>query len=270
MRVHHLNCATLCPPLARTFDHDGHPGLVCHCLLLEGRDGLILVDTGLGTEDLRDAPARLGRGFVALSRPRLDPAETAAAQVERLGFSRRDVRHVVLTHLDPDHAGGLSDFPEARAHVMMAEQEAAVLRTSPFEKLRYRPAHVETWARWSLYAPRGEPWYGFAAVRELQGIADELLLIPLAGHTRGHCGVALRDEAGWMLHAGDAYFHRRELDGRPPPPGLRAVERLDDVDHAQRVANRDRLVALHRQGAVRIFCSHDPVELARLAGGAAG
>ncbi len=29
-------------------------------------------------------------------------------------------------------------------------------------------------------------------------------LVPLFGHTRGHCGVAVRTEQGWLFHAGDA------------------------------------------------------------------
>lgn len=266
MRVHHLNCATLCPPAGAALRHEGHRHLVCHCLLLETDDGLVLVDTGLGEADVAD-PSRIGRAFRALARPKLDRAETALAQVERLGFARTEVRHVVLTHLDVDHAGGLADFPEARAHVMMAEQEAAVLRTSLSEKLRYRPEHVDAWARWSLYAPKGEPWFGFPAVRGLQGVTDDVLLIPLPGHTRGHCGVAVRDGEGWLLHAGDAYFHRDELAGGAAPLALGLVERLDDVDHAARIANRDRLRELARAqaGVVRVFCAHDPVELGRFA-----
>ncbi|MFD0510570.1 MBL fold metallo-hydrolase [Streptomyces aureus] len=31
-----------------------------------------------------------------------------------LGYAVDDVRHIVLTHLDLDHAGGLPDFPRAR------------------------------------------------------------------------------------------------------------------------------------------------------------
>ena len=33
------------------------------------------------------------------------------------GFRREDVRHILVTHLDFDHAGGLPDFPDAVVHV---------------------------------------------------------------------------------------------------------------------------------------------------------
>lgn len=39
---------------------------------------------------------------------------SAAHQVERLGFRGDDVRHIVLTHFDADHIGGLSDSPTPR------------------------------------------------------------------------------------------------------------------------------------------------------------
>ena len=51
-------------------------------------------------------------------------------QIQRLGFDPRDVRDIVLTHLDFDHAGGLCDFPEARVHLLGAELAGARKRTS--------------------------------------------------------------------------------------------------------------------------------------------
>ena len=99
--------------------------MVCHCLVIEGNDGLVLVDTGLGTEDVADPRRRLGSMFVGVTRPRLDPGQTALAHVERLGFRREDVRHIIPTHLDLDHVGGLSDFPAASVHVFAPELRAA-------------------------------------------------------------------------------------------------------------------------------------------------
>lgn len=264
MRVHHLNCGTMRPLAAGRLGY-ATPRMVCHCLLIEARDGLVLVDTGLGSADCAAPRGRLGAAFLALTRPALDPAETAQAQLRRLGFDPADVRHVVLTHLDLDHVGGLADFPNARAHVWMVEHEAAVLRTSARERARYREVHVDGFARWTLYTPRGERWKGFEAVRGLQGLSDEVLLLPLVGHTRGHGGVAVPVDGGWVLHAGDAYFHRRELEDRAAPLPLEALERYEAMDRAARLQNRARLAELARAPDVRVFCSHDPDEFDALA-----
>jgi len=43
-------------------------------------------------------------------------------------------------------------------------------------------------------------------VRALPGARDDVLLIPLPGHSRGHCGVAVKTGEGWLLHCGDAYL----------------------------------------------------------------
>ena len=63
MRVHHLNCGTLCPHGRRLLAGEGgllEPAeVVCHCLLIETDDGLVLLDTGFGVEDTRDL-GRLG------------------------------------------------------------------------------------------------------------------------------------------------------------------------------------------------------------------
>ena len=47
--------------------------------------------------------------------------DTAVRRIEQLGSSTDDVRQILMTHCDPDHAGGLADFPNAKVH--MAEEE---------------------------------------------------------------------------------------------------------------------------------------------------
>lgn len=274
MKVRHLDCATMCPLGGRWVSGSGglfeRARMVCHCLLVEVENGLLLVDTGLGREDVAAPRERLGRGFLAMAQPRLDEAQTAARQIEALGYSPHDVRHVVLTHLDLDHAGGLGDFPEAMVHVMAAEHEAATFPPTPFERHRYRPAQWSHAPTWSLYQPEGEPWFGFECVRGLDGVPPGILLVPLAGHTRGHAAVAVEADDGWLLHAGDAYFHRSEMDPdkRRCPPALDVFQRFIQVDGEKRLRNQERLRTLAREnrGEVRVFCSHDAVELERLRG----
>jgi glyoxylase-like metal-dependent hydrolase (beta-lactamase superfamily II) len=273
MRVHHLNCGTMCPFSARLVNGEGSllaPGrMVCHCLLIESEGGLVLVDTGIGLVDIAAPRQTLGPFFVGVVRPRLDPSETAARQVERLGFRIDDVRHVVITHLDPDHSGGLPDFPRARVHVLTGEHQAAMRRATMADRSRYVPAHWSHGPDWALHNVGGERWMGFESVHALGGdVEPELLLVPLAGHTSGHCGVAVRTGDGWLLHCGDAYFFREEINPEPRcPPELRAFQQLTATDRAARRHNLQRLRDLKRTkpAEVRLFCSHDGVELAQLA-----
>ena len=267
MRIHHLNCGSLCPRGGRLFGASG--GLLspapmcCHCLLIEGDDRLILVDAGLGVEDVNE-PRRLGFLFNAMVRPRLDVAETALRQVVDLGYRPSDVRHIVPTHLDLDHAGGLSDFPDAAVHVFAAELRAASHRSTLIERSRYRAVQISAVKKWAPVEEEGETWFGFSAVRAIPGTRDEVLLIPLPGHTRGHCGVAVRRADDWLIHCGDAYFHRSEIepDGGPAPKGARLFESLINVDSKARLANQARLRDLARlaAGEVKLICSHDIAE----------
>ena len=271
MRIHHLNCGSLHPVGQRLLRDPaapvGSPTMVCHCLLIEAGDDLVLVDTGLGLADIARASTRLSRAFLKASRPGLVVAETAARQVEALGFRREDVRHIVLTHLDPDHAGGLTDFPHAKVHVLATEHVGGTARPRALERTRYRPTQWAHGPRWELYAPAGEPWFGFEAVRDLRGLPPELLMVPLSGHSRGHAGVAVNTEQGWLLHCGDAYFHRGDVhDGATCPAALTLFQRLGALNNGQVRANQARLrsLARERRDEVRLFCSHDPVELAAL------
>ncbi|MCB9729376.1 MAG: MBL fold metallo-hydrolase [Deltaproteobacteria bacterium] len=270
MRVHHLNCASFHPiggPLAR---HDaGRPAhMVCHCLLIEAPDGLVLVDSGFGTGDLAAPRQRIGGLLLRVGRPALEPAETALRQVRALGYRPEDVRHILLTHLDLDHAGGIGDFPQARVHLMAGEHAAATGAGDWLSRSRYRPAQWAHGPLWETYDLSGEPWMGFDAVRDLRGLPPEILLVPLRGHTEGHAAIAVQTETGWLLHAGDAYFHRGVVhEGDPEAPvGLRLFQRVTDTDRDARVENQRRLRALASQHGdeVTVFCAHDPVEWERL------
>jgi glyoxylase-like metal-dependent hydrolase (beta-lactamase superfamily II) len=261
MRVHHLDCCTMRPRFTRV-------RLPSHCLLLEtGAHGLVLVDTGIGVEDVRN-PRRLGALFGPAMQ--IDPTLTrmpALAQVEALGFQREDVRHIVLTHLDFDHAGGLPDFPAAKVHVHAKEKDAAPLRASFMGKQRYRPVQLAHGPAWETYDAAGEPWKGIPAVRQLAGLPPEILALPMPGHSRGHAAIAVDTGAGWLVHAGDAYFHRSVTergDASGTPWALRCVERLIAVDYPSVRANHARLAELARHEDVTVFSAHDPVEYERL------
>ena len=276
LRVHHLNCISSCPLGGRLMDGRTRGVLergrvCCHCLLLEGDHGLTLVDTGFGLRDVADPRGRLSGFFLTLLSPEFREEMTAIRQIERLGFAASDVRDILLTHLDFDHAGGLDDFPHARVHLLADEREHAVRRRTWLDRQRFRPQQWSYAQQWQVYkAPGGDAWYGFDCVRDIGGFAGEVLLVPLLGHTFGHCGVAIRQGARWMLLAGDAYFYHREMDWERPwcTPGLRAYQTMLEKDRRARLANQVRLRRLkHAHGSeIDVFSSHDIPEFERLSG----
>jgi glyoxylase-like metal-dependent hydrolase (beta-lactamase superfamily II) len=272
MRIHHLDCCTQCPRGRSAMNGEGHlferARLVSHCLLVEtDAQGLVLVDTGIGVDDVRNI-RRLGPFFgPAMAIDATKVQMPALPQIEALGFRRDDVRHIVLTHVDFDHAGGLPDFPHAKVHVHATEKEAALARATLKARTRYRWPQLAHGPDWETYDALGEPWKGLPAVRQLAGLPPEILALPLPGHSRGHAAVAVDTGRGWLVHAGDAYFHRSVLDrgdAAATPWGLRLIERLIAVDYKRVRANHAALAELAKHDDVTVFSAHDSVEFDRL------
>ena len=262
MKIHHLNCGTFCPSCKRLLQGEGglleSATMCCHCLAIETNDGLVLVDTGFGVQDIVK-PQHLGHAFKLLMQPQLLLEETALFQLDQLGFHRRDVRHIVLTHLDLDHAGGISDFPTASVHASSLEVDAALNPVGWMEKSRYRAQQFSCQPKWTATINTADQWFGFENVQHLKGLKDEILLIPLHGHTRGHCGVAVKaDNNKWLFHVGDLYMDRRSLYGNSPRL-MRQSENLMAVNNKQRLGNLERVKQLieHHGDEVEVFCSHD-------------
>jgi glyoxylase-like metal-dependent hydrolase (beta-lactamase superfamily II) len=102
-------------------------------------------------------------------------------------------------------------------------------------------------------------------------VRNEVVLVPLLGHTLGHAGVAVNRGDRWLLQAGDAYFDHREMDAQPAcTPGLRLYQRLMEKDRTARLTNQARLREF-RAGHpdIDILCSHDLREFQRYASSSA-
>jgi glyoxylase-like metal-dependent hydrolase (beta-lactamase superfamily II) len=252
LKIHHLNCASLCPITG---------DMVCHCLLVEYTDGLILIDTGLGTKDITEKSKRLDLGFRLLVRPKLDIEETALYQIQKVGYKREDVKHIVLTHLHVDHAGGITDFPSAMIHALRLEYR------NIYNKNKILPGYSKEQfnkeINWKIHDVMGEKWNGFNKVNILEGI-DDILLIPLRGHTNGHCGIAINSTDGWVLHCGDAYFHSATIKKglKETPFSINLFQKLVEYNSETRLRNQHRLrkLFLDKKSEIKLICSHDTSE----------
>lgn len=176
---------------------DGRRIPICGWVVVSG-DDVVLVDTGFPTAYVEDAEAagrhdRLDEFGHVVS---FTAENVPAAQLGRVGLRPADVTHLVITHGDIDHVGGLDDFPDATLVVSRAEVEAG----PPRYYGDLRPVSWPTDSRYRL-------------VDDDQEIVPGVTLLSTPGHSPGHLSLLVRlPETGAVLLAGDAISREAELE----------------------------------------------------------
>lgn len=246
--IQHLNCGILHAPPT--------PKAICHCLLLEDANGLALVDTGIGQLETRNPLERIGKKLIDLAGFQFHEELTAIHQIQQLGYSTEDVKHIILTHCDNDHCGGVADFPNATVHLSIEELQA--FRAGSY---RYLPQQFEHNPKFVTYDSCDTKWFGMEARKIDLPFSSSILLVPLFGHTAGHCGVAIEQRDSWLLHVGDAYYLRAELSDENHPVNqlaeIRAENNLDRLDSLDKIR---KLLQAHGD-QIETIGYHDPSEL---------
>ncbi len=246
MKIYHLNCVKIETPLGSA---------IGHCVLIDKDGNLVLIDTGIGLAETKNPNERLGKELVEQTGYIFDEAITAISQVKKLGYEPEQVKDIICSHLDPDHIGGLADFPNATVHVSKEELDSFHIGDP-----RYLPQQMEHNPVLKTYIDNDANWFVLPA-RKLE-IDFEMYLTPLFGHTAGHCGVAFKDETGqWIFYAGDTYYLKAELNDTSHPVGkLASLRAVDDVQRIHSL-NRVRNLLIKHGSEINSFCYHDPAEL---------
>lgn len=174
--------------------------LAVRSLLVETRDELVLIETGLGNKS--DQKALEIYGIDSLPADPSEGADRVQAGVRAAGFSRADVTVVVNTHLHFDHAGGNTfrnaegrleiAFPGALYHVQRKEWEYA---HSTNERTRA-----------SYLAHDFDPVQEAGRFRLLEGeveVVPGVSVILTPGHTPHHQSVLVRSAGETACYLGD-------------------------------------------------------------------
>jgi len=205
--------------------------------LIDHPDGLVLFDSGVHPDAIRDPRGRLGELVASVFTVELPAGDDVGGRLAALGVDPARIRYVVSSHLHFDHTGGNVQIPNARI-VVQRREWAAGHGADAIAANVYNPADYDT----------GHDVLTVEGEHDLFG--DGLVVtIPTYGHTPGHQSLRVRLATSDVVLTADACYLRRTLEAMHLPPVVH------DAD-AMRVSI-ERLRALRAAGA-RLFFGHDP------------
>jgi N-acyl homoserine lactone hydrolase len=231
------------------FDENWSDWLPIYAWVVVHDEGIILVDTG-------ETAAVHQKGYHPSWHPfyrravrfSVHPEEEIGPQLKALGIAARDIRHVVLTHLHTDHAGGLMHLTGSQIWVSRQEWQRA---TGPGAKLLgYVPHRLPKWLDPEFICFRDTPVGPFARSMPLTQRGD-VRIIPTPGHTPHHISVLVIGSPSYFI-AGDSSYNQElllagKVDGVSPDQEIS----LDTLNRIKRLAKERPLVYLpsHDQGS---------------------
>jgi glyoxylase-like metal-dependent hydrolase (beta-lactamase superfamily II) len=236
------------------FDDHWSGWLPIHVWIIEHDEGIIVVDTGETSRvHERGYHPRWHPFYRRAAQFSVQPEEELGPQLRALGIGARDVRHVVVTHLHTDHAGGLLHVTGSRVWVARGEFERAGGIGGRVQG--YLPHRWPKWWQPDFIRFDRAPIGPFAEAMPLTRRGD-VLIVPTPGHTPHHVSVLVSGDPSVFIAGDTSYSERllldRTVDGVSPDPG---------VSHG----TIDRILALARERPLIYLPSHDPESATRLA-----
>jgi glyoxylase-like metal-dependent hydrolase (beta-lactamase superfamily II) len=182
----------------QAFSHDGGWRYVVTCYLLRGVDRCVLVDTGCGSASLAfptflGIEGQLGRRLATID------------------VSPDEIDTVVITHIHPDHVGGV-----------LIHEDGATERAFPNARLVVPRSDWEAWSRPDVQEAFPFPYVGDTiaplidegAVDLVDGehnVSKHLRLIPTPGHTPGSSSLLIESGGERAVLVGDLWLHPAQV-----------------------------------------------------------
>ncbi len=212
--------------------------------------GPILVDTGLHPSAAVDPTDAMGRFATTLFKDvRMEQGQAVPDQLRARGLDPAGVGTVVMTHLHPDHAGAISEFPAATFVLSDLEWEAAA-DAGPLDAYNKRLFdHAFDYRLLDFDSAESDSFASFGRSFDLFGDGS-VRLVFTPGHTRGHLSVVLRLRDREALLCGDAAYTRSTIDE------MRLPYRMED-EHRFRRSLREIGLFIEQTPDALIVPGHD-------------
>jgi N-acyl homoserine lactone hydrolase len=199
-----------------------------NCYLLHhSSEGYLLWDTGI-----TDRLAALSDGVTVQALAQTwHRTQTLMATLGGLGVKPTDVRYVAISHVHPDHAGNVDEFPDATLIIQRSEWDYAMT-------LQQKPFRIE---RKVQLVEGNKDLFGDSSVTVLS----------TPGHTPGHQSLLVHlNRTGNVVLSGDLAHFQSNWDHRQVPgfnydmarslASMEAIARILNERHAQLWINHDK------------------------------
>jgi len=171
---------------------DNYVQVVGAPILVRTPAGNVLIETGLGNK-LTTKQKQIFRLRCAWNLP---------ADLEAVGISRHEIEHVVLTHGDFDHAGGITMYDTSGELALTFPNATHYIQRWEWEDVQ-APNRRAASSYWAMnFAGLAEGRNLFLVDREHE-VMPGVGLFRTGGHTRGHQAVRLASGSERALHLGD-------------------------------------------------------------------
>ncbi|WP_063274849.1 N-acyl homoserine lactonase family protein [Amycolatopsis keratiniphila] len=210
--------------------------------LIEHDLGLLMFDSGLDSNAAGD-PARAYGPLAEAFDIRFPEDHRLDTQLESIGFTTKDVRQIVISHLHFDHTGGLDLFAGAQGFI--GADELRYARTPrALDAAMFREHDLDAASRidW-LEVPRGYDHDVFGD--------GSVTILSLPGHTLGTLGLQVRLPDGkQIVLSSDAAHLRSNIDKTTGMPL--------DVSNPDKENGLRKLKLLASRPDTTVWVNHDP------------
>jgi N-acyl homoserine lactone hydrolase len=211
----------------------------CPAFLIEHPAALVLFDTGLSPRAIDDPVAYYGEEIARAMKLRFSREQRIDARLAELGYRSTDVRHVIMSHLHLDHAGGLCLFPHATFHAFADElAEARAARHAPHAVYKFEDLAAVENSTWKLYDSDVDI-FGDGSLR----------FFKLPGHSAGEGSLLVRLASRNLMLTADTVHVREALEREKPT--------LFDSDPVAAVRSVQRLKQLIAENRADSWIAHD-------------